>query len=112
MPTASGRTMTCCGPGGPGSGTSPTTITPGDLVTAASIWAGHPPPAGAAKSAGQERYTRPMRRIAPSGRPGNEVSPQTGQRLPGSGHKTRQARPGEGHKHDKKLDKIFSARIP
>src|SRR5262245_8875584 len=40
MPTASGRTMTSCGPGGPGSGTSSTAITPGDLVTAASIRAG------------------------------------------------------------------------
>src|SRR5690242_3712580 len=41
MPTASGRTMTSRGPGGAGSGTSSTTITPGDVVTAASICAGH-----------------------------------------------------------------------
>src|SRR5215467_304078 len=41
MPTASGRTTTSRGPGGPGSGTSSTTSRPGDLVTAASICAGH-----------------------------------------------------------------------
>ena len=54
------------------------------------------PPAGAAKSAGQGRCARLMRRIAPSGRPGNDVSPQTGRRLPGSRHKTVKPGPGKG----------------
>src|SRR5215471_19117295 len=105
MPTASGRTMTSSGPGGSGSGPSSTTITPGDLVTAASICAGH------------SLRQAPLRVLVMGGTPGlrGESHPPAGRAItspskPDSGFlgpaTNRQACPGEGHKHDKKLDKI------
>ena len=70
-----------------------------------------PPPAGAGKSAGQRRCARLMRRIAPSGRPGNDVCPQTGWRLPGSRHKP-SFPPGERHKHGKNLTTSYPGVLP
>src|ERR1700741_641032 len=87
MPTASGRTMTSRGPGGAGSGTSSTTTTPGDVVTAASICAGHSlrqaPLRVLVKGASGQSHP-------PAGGPGRLPQPGGGflGPVPGSGHKT------------------------
>src|SRR5215468_1161922 len=96
MPTASGRTMTSCGPGGPGSGTWPTTITPGDLVTAASICAGHSLRRGRLRvlvrggAPGLCRESHP-----PAGR-AMTPPPNPGRWLPGSRHKATRPALAEG----------------
>src|SRR5215831_7629959 len=109
MPTASGRMMTSCGPGGPGSGTSSTTITPGDLVTAASIRAGPSLPQA------------PLRALVRGGAPGlgGESHPSADRAMTSPPNRatafwvrpqSRPARPGGRHKPGRKLDNIISGR--
>src|SRR5690349_16821148 len=97
IPTASGRTTTFPARAGPGAGTSSITISPGDLVTAAST---HGPSLSAALTSvntGETGHYRTlMRRFPRPIPPDNDSAPKNARAIPEPGHKRRAGRRGAG----------------